>query len=352
MIDNYQKIIDKFSQIENDLQNLEVINDQNKLHTLSLQHAELKEQAAIANEILKTQKEIDEINQLLSQETDESLIFFYQEEINNASQFIKEKEKTYNELIKNIDPDDIRNAIIEIRAGTGGEEAALFAGDLYRMYSRYSTDNKSWKIGILSTHYTNTGGIKEIIFEVNGKGAYGELKNESGVHRVQRIPETESSGRIHTSAASVVVLPQVDDLPEIEIKENEIKIDVYRATGPGGQSVNTTDSAVRITHLPTNIVVTCQDEKSQHKNKAKTLSVLKSKLYQIQQEKNADKIDNKRQSAIKGGDRSAKIRTYNFPQSRVTDHRIKTTWHNLTNILDGNLGEIITETKRLLETQD
>ncbi len=344
-MNNYEEIVNKFSQIESDLQDPKIINDPNKLYNLSLQHAELKEQASIAEKIIKTQKEIKEIEQLTREETDNSLLALYKEEIKNASEIIAKNEKIYNELTKNINPDDIRNAIIEIRAGTGGEEAALFAGDLYRMYSRYATDKKSWKIEILSTHYTSTGGIKEIIFEISGKGAFGELKNESGVHRVQRIPETESSGRIHTSAASVVVLPSVDDIPEITINESDIKIDVYRATGPGGQSVNTTDSAVRITHLPTNIVVTCQDEKSQHKNKAKALSVLKSKLYQIQQEEEASKIGDKRQSAIKGGDRSAKIRTYNYPQSRVTDHRIKQTWHNLQSILNGELDQIIKETQ-------
>ena len=228
---------------------------------------------------------------------------------------------------------------MEIRAGTGGEEAALFAGDLFRMYSRYA-EEKGWKIDIMDVHYTDIGGIKEIIFSVDGQGVYSQLKYESGVHRVQRIPATESGGRIHTSAATVAVLPEAEEV-EVDIDPNELRIDVYCSSGPGGQSVNTTQSAVRITHVPTGLVVTCQDEKSQHKNKAKALRVLRARLKEIiEEEKNAE-MAGARKSQVGTGDRSERIRTYNFPQGRVSDHRINLTLHKLDLILDGQLQEIV-----------
>ncbi|MGD8922770.1 MAG: peptide chain release factor 1, partial [Candidatus Zixiibacteriota bacterium] len=237
------------------------------------------------------------------------------------------------------DPNDDKPAIVEIRAGTGGDEAALFAADIYKMYQRFA-DVKGWKLEVLSSSASGMGGFKEIIFSLDGEGAYGIMKYEAGVHRVQRVPVTESQGRVHTSAVSVAVLPEAEEV-EIAIDENDIKVDVYRSSGPGGQSVNTTDSAVRITHLPTGLVVTCQDEKSQHKNKAKALKVLRARLLDRMMEEQQAKIDQERRSMVSTGDRSAKIRTYNFPQGRVTDHRINLTLYELNEILAGHLDDLI-----------
>jgi peptide chain release factor 1 len=239
------------------------------------------------------------------------------------------------------DPLDDRAAVIEIRAGTGGDEAGLFAADLHRMYTRYA-EKHGWKIELLSTSEGTLGGVKEVAFVVRGKNAYGTLRYESGVHRVQRVPETESQGRIHTSAATVAVLPEAEDV-DVEIKPDEIKVDVYRSSGPGGQSVNTTDSAVRITHVPTGLVVTCQDEKSQHKNKARAMKVLRSRLLDLRVAEQEAERAAARKNQVGTGDRSAKIRTYNFPQNRVTDHRIELTLHRLPEIMDGNLDDLLRE---------
>ena len=240
-----------------------------------------------------------------------------------------------------MDPNDEKNVIIEIRAGTGGEEAALFASDLFRMYSRYA-ENKGWKVEVMTHHATGVGGLKEIIAMIHGKGAYSRFKFESGTHRVQRVPETEAQGRIHTSAVTVAVLPEVDDV-ELHIDPSEIKVDVYRATGPGGQSVNTTDSAVRITHLPTSLVVTCQDEKSQLKNKNKAIKVLRARLLDNMIRDQNEKRSEERKSQIGSGDRSERIRTYNFPQGRVSDHRVGLTLYKLESVLQGDIDEIIDE---------
>ena len=237
------------------------------------------------------------------------------------------------------DPNDSRNVIVEIRAGAGGDEAGLFAADLFRMYARYA-EQKRWKISMLSTNESGIGGFKEVIFQIKGKGAYSRLKYESGVHRVQRVPSTESSGRIHTSTATVAVLPEMEEL-EVKIDPNEIRVDIFRSSGPGGQSVNTTDSAVRLTHLPTGVIITCQDEKSQLQNKIKAMSILRARLHDMEEQKRNAELGAERRSQVGTGDRSEKIRTYNFPQTRVTDHRIGYTSHRLPGILDGDIDEFI-----------
>ncbi|MBN1331723.1 peptide chain release factor 1 [Candidatus Dojkabacteria bacterium] len=344
--EKYKEIIEEYEKAEQDLQDPSVIQNPQKLLAASRKHSDLKELYVLASKYLQNARQIEE-NLELQNSNDLELRDLAENEILDLTKKNTDLDDTLKTLLRSSDPNDKRDAILEIRAGTGGEEAALFAADLLRMYIKYA-ESKGWIIQTLSTSYTGSGGIKESIISLKGKDAYGKLKFENGVHRVQRIPSTESSGRIHTSAASVVVLPEVDDIPDIIINDQEIKVDVYRAGGPGGQSVNTTDSAVRITHLPTGIIVTCQDEKSQHKNKARALSVLKSRLFQLQQDEIAQKADSQRKSAIKSGDRSAKIRTYNFPQGRVTDHRIKKTWHNLNEILDGMLDEIILDTSKQL----
>jgi peptide chain release factor 1 len=283
-------------------------------------------------------KEI-EGNRALLQEADEELRRMAREEIAALSE---KQERIEQELLIALlpkDPNDDKNVVLEIRAGTGGDEAALFAADLFRMYAKYAETN-NWRVEVLNQHPTGAGGFKEIIALIEGKGVYGRLKYESGVHRVQRVPITESQGRIHTSTVTVAVLPEAEEV-EVEIDPKDLKIDVYRSSGPGGQHVNTTDSAVRITHIPTGIVTTCQDEKSQHKNKAKALKVLRARLFDMEQQRQQEEMAQKRRSQVGTGDRSERIRTYNFPQGRVTDHRVGLTLYKLDAVMEGNLGEII-----------
>lgn len=343
-IDNEINVLTKhISSLEKQLMAPDIAHNAKKAKRLSQDFSRKKDRLNNLEALKKIEKEIWETKEMLNQE-DIELKSLAQEELIELE---KKKIEIVNRLNKGGEKiqEENNGCIVEIRAGTGGEEANLFAGDLFRLYSKYAL-SKNWKISIASEHRTGIGGFKEIIFEINGKNCYKQLKFENGVHRVQRVPVTESSGRIHTSAASVVVYPLVEE-EEVKIDPNELKIDVYRSTGPGGQSVNTTDSAVRITHLPTGIVVTCQDEKSQHKNKARAKKILASKLADKQREEQASKISEIRKDAIKTGDRSAKIRTYNFPQSRITDHRIKKSWHNLKAIMDGHLEDIITSLNQL-----
>jgi peptide chain release factor 1 len=341
--------LEKISEEYEDLTNKLISNtlDGNSYRATSARVGQIQPIAEEYKRYKVLEQEISDTEALIDSENDTELVEFAKSELINLQDEFNTLEELLYSLLAQTDPNDIRDGIIEIRAGTGGDEAALFAGDLFRMYSRYA-EKKGWKIELLNTNRLGNGGYKEVIAQVIGEGVYGRLKFENGVHRVQRVPTTESAGRVHTSAASVVVLPVVDDV-EVNIAEEELKIDVYRAGGPGGQSVNTTDSAVRITHLPTGIVVTCQDQKSQHKNRAQALNVLKSKLYEIEQEKKAEAESSIRSSSIKSGDRSAKIRTYNFPQSRITDHRIKKSWFNLSEIMDGELEEVIDETSKGLD---
>ncbi|MBC8384541.1 MAG: peptide chain release factor 1 [Candidatus Cloacimonetes bacterium] len=306
---------------------------------ISRRFKELEEILSCYENLNKIESEISENTKLLNSDEDEELKNLAREEINELQVSLEKLNENLKDLLSPKDPNDEKDVIVEIRAGTGGEEAALFVADLYRMYSYYA-EKKSWKQTVLSSNPTGVGGFKEIIFSLTGVSVYGSMRFESGVHRVQRIPETESQGRVHTSAISVAVLPEADDV-DVEVNEKDLKIDVYRASGHGGQSVNTTDSAVRITHLPTNLVVTCQDEKSQLKNKNKAMKVLRSRLLDLEIAKQEAEIAHSRRSQVGTGDRSAKIRTYNFPQSRVTDHRINLTSYKLNNILTGELDEFI-----------
>ncbi len=341
VIQKYEKKLDELDQA---LSDPSVLSNPTKVKDISRERREVVEILEAGHKYKKLLDSIAEAEEIIDSSDDPELIDMAREELSSAEAQVDEAEQEFNLLLSPKDPNDAKNAIMEIRAGTGGEEAAIFAADLFRMYSRYA-EREGWKLEVLSSNLTGIGGLKEIIFLVNGENVYGSLKFESGVHRVQRVPQTESSGRIHTSAATVAVLLEAEDI-DIVIKEEDLKIDVYRSTGPGGQSVNTTDSAVRITHIPTGTVVTCQDEKSQHKNKAKALKVLRARLLDKAQEEHDNEIASERKAMVGSGDRSAKIRTYNFPQSRVTDHRIKLTVHNLDEILDGQLDEIVDALKR------
>jgi peptide chain release factor 1 len=284
-------------------------------------------------------QQIEGSKKILEEEKDPEMLEMVEEDLAQVEIERQKAEEDLKILLLPKDPRDERNVIVEIRAGTGGEEAALFSNDLFRMYSRYA-EEKKWKVEILNSNLTGKGGFKEVIFNISGKGVYSKLKYEGGTHRVQRVPDTESQGRIHTSAVTVAILPEVEDV-DIKINPTDIKIDVYRASGPGGQSVNTTDSAVRLTFVPTGMIVTCQDEKSQHKNREKAMKVLRARLYDEEQKKAHDEQDSERKQQVGSGDRSERIRTYNFPQERVTDHRIGLTVHKLSAIMEGALDEVI-----------
>ena len=340
MFEKLKGVEKRFSEIEKCLGDPEVIKDQQVYQDLIREHADLKKIATVYRQFKEILQGIEESTELL-QDSDPEIKNLARDELAELNLNKNQIEDDLKKLLLPRDPNDEKNVIVEIRAGTGGEEAALFAGDLFRMYSRYA-ENRNWKVEVMAHHATGVGGIKEIIAMIHGKSAYSEFKYESGIHRVQRVPTTEGQGRIHTSAVTVAVLPEAEDV-DVKIDPAELKIDVYRSTGPGGQSVNTTDSAVRITHLPTGLVVTCQDEKSQLKNKSKALRVLRARLLdKITQEQN-EKRSEERKSQVGSGDRSGRIRTYNFPQGRVTDHRIGLTLYKLDGILEGDLSELISE---------
>jgi peptide chain release factor 1 len=339
LMDKLASLASRYEELNTLMARPEVLEDIQQLQRYSREHAELEEVVQKYNAITETEQQIADAQELYNSEEGEmrDLAFEEMEELKRSREQLIEEVKV---ALLPRDIMDEKNAIVTIQGGAGGDEAALFAAELFRMYSRYA-DGRRWKIEVLDANETEQGGIKDVTFVVKGKGAYSRMKYEGGTHRVQRVPVTEANGRIHTSTAKVIVLPEADDETEIEIKDNEIRVDVYRSTGHGGQSVNTTDSAVRITHLPTGLVVTCQDEKSQLKNKQKALTVLKSRLWDLQEAKRQEELSKNRRSQVQTGDRSEKIRTYNFPQDRVTDHRIGLTRHNLPGVLSGNLDEFI-----------
>jgi peptide chain release factor 1 len=347
MEEKAQEIVSKYENLNKELLNPATLSNSLKIKEISIEIDSIKDLYSLSTEYLKLFKEVEDTKNLLQKALHEEEKVFYQNYLEESQNKLSQLEDTFKKATIVFDPNDKRNIILEIRAGTGGEEASLFASELYRMYLKFA-ENNSWQIEQLSISHSSTGGIKEVICSLKGNGVYGLLKYESGVHRVQRVPSTEAAGRIHTSSASVVVLPEVEDF-EVEINPDDIKLDLFRAGGPGGQGVNTTDSAVRLTHIPTGIVVSCQDERSQLKNKHRAMMVLKSKIYDLELSKKQEVLSSQRKSAIKTGDRSDKIRTYNYPQSRVTDHRIKVSWYNLHEILSGNIGPMIETIKENID---
>jgi len=337
--DKLEELNKRYEELNSELTRPEVIADPERLKRVAKEQSDLDEIVKVYRALTNVNQEITELEEIIQEGEDSELVDLAREDLPALRDKKTALEKELTLLLLPTDPNDAKNTFLEIRAGTGGEEATLFAADLFRAYGRYA-EGRGWRVELMSSSPSASGGLKEVIALVHGKGAYSRLKYESGVHRVQRVPVTESQGRIHTSAVTVAVLPEADDV-EVSIDPKDLKIDVYRSSGPGGQSVNTTDSAVRVTHLPTNVVVTCQDEKSQHKNKAKALKILKARLLDMMEAERHSEISKERKSQVGSGDRSERIRTYNFPQNRVTDHRIGLTLYKLDLILEGNLEDII-----------
>ena len=339
----------RYDEIYQMISNPQIIADQKKYIELN---KELKELSILVNKGKLYKEAIDQKNEAedyIKSSDDKDMIEMAKEQLEISKQSIEKLEDDIKILLIPKDPDDAKNVVVEIRAGTGGDEASIFAGDLYRMYTKFAQEKK-WNMSIVDTSEGTAGGFKEVIFEIAGEDVYGELKYESGVHRVQRVPQTETQGRVHTSAATVMVLPEAEEF-DVEINMNEVRVDYFCSSGPGGQSVNTTYSAVRLTHEPTGVVAQCQDQKSQHKNKEKAMKVLRSRLYEIELNKRMESDSKKRNELVKSGDRSAKIRTYNYPQGRVTDHRIGLTLYDLPKILDGDVSKLIDEIKLYINTE-
>ncbi len=339
MLDKLEGIYQRYKKIEEEMNDPSAMSDMKRYIKLNKDHKELQPIVEAYHTYRDILGNLESTHEILKTEKESDFREMARDEMEKLSSEKEQLEEEIRYMLIPADPQDKKNAIVEIRAGAGGDEASIFAGDLYRMYSRYC-ENKKWKIEPVSETEGTAGGFKEIVFNVTGEKVYGRLKFESGVHRVQRVPKTETQGRVHTSAASVVVLPEAEEF-DVEVKQEDIRKDTYCSSGPGGQSVNTTYSAIRLTHVPTNIVVTCQDQKSQIKNYEKAMRVLRSRIYEMEYKKYLDDISSKRKTMVSTGDRSAKIRTYNWPQGRVTDHRINLTIYNLQSIIDGNIDELI-----------
>lgn len=339
MFDKLKFVEEKYMDLNDKISDPEIINDQSVWQKYMKEHAEIEPVVLKYREYMKTKSQIQDSKEILESSHDEEMKELAKMELDELNENLEKINEELKILLLPKDPNDDKNVIVEIRGGAGGDEAALFAGVLFRMYSMYATSRR-WKVEIMSVNETGVGGYKEVVFMINGKGAYSRLKFESGVHRVQRVPETESQGRIHTSTATVAVLPEVEDV-EVELNLNDVRVDVFRSSGNGGQSVNTTDSAVRLTHVPTGIVISMQDEKSQLKNKEKAFKILKAKLYDMELEKAQKELAKERKSQVGTGDRSERIRTYNYPQGRITDHRIGLTLYKIDSFLNGDLDEMI-----------
>ena len=348
MFEKLEELKKKYEELNKNLSDPEIIANRPKFQECAKIHSDISKAVLKYKKYKDIIKEIEENSKLFSEEKDIEFKKLISEELEKLKEKKSNLEKELKVIMFPKDPHDNKNCIAEIRAGAGGDEAALFAGDLFRMYSRFAENNR-WKTEVMSSSPTGIGGFKEIIFSIIGKGVYGKLKYESGVHRVQRVPVTESSGRIHTSTVTVAILPEAEEV-ELEISPNDLKIDRFRSTGPGGQSVNTTDSAIRITHIPTGMVVTCQDEKSQHKNKDKALKILRARLLDKVEREKHEELALKRKNQVGTGDRSERIRTYNFPQNRITDHRIGLNLHNLEEVLEGNLNNLVANLSEKLKT--
>lgn len=340
MFKKLDEVVDRHRELLELLGQPEVLADPKKMMEYNKQLTNISEIVEKYNEYKKAQENLEYSKEAIKTEKDPDMREMLQEEIKEVEELMPDMEKNLKLLLLPKDPNDDKNVILEIRGGAGGDEAALFAGNLYRMYTRYA-ERRKWKMEIMEEQAIGVGGMKEVVFMIKGQGAYSRLKFESGVHRVQRVPETESSGRIHTSTATVAVMPEVDEVKDVVINPNDLKVDVYRSGGAGGQHVNTTDSAVRITHLPTGIIVQCQDERSQLKNREKAMKHLAAKIYEMEEEKRRSAIASDRKLQVGTGDRSEKIRTYNYPQGRITDHRIKHTVHQMDAFMDGDLDEMI-----------
>ena len=349
MFSKLAEIETKFEELSIELSKPEVLADQDRYKVIAKEHADLRELVEVYREYKNFAEQLKENRQLVEEENDAEIKAMAYDEIPQLEKKLQEIENKLKVLLLPKDPNDDKNTFLEIRAGTGGDEASLFAADLFRMYQRFA-EEKKWQIEVMEQNLTGIGGLKELIALITGKGVYSYLKYESGTHRVQRVPKTETQGRVHTSAVTVAVLPEADDV-DIEVNPADLRIDTYRASGAGGQHVNKTDSAVRITHEPSGVVVACQDERSQHKNKARAMKILRSKLYELEQQRQMDEQTATRRAQVGSGDRSEKIRTYNFPQNRLTDHRIGFTSHNLAGLLEGDLEGLITELRAYFQAQ-
>jgi len=349
MLEKLKILKDRFDELSDLLTKPDIISDQSRYIKISKEYKDLKTVVDKKNEYEEVLSNISEAKEIIKNENDKEMIELANLELNEAQAKVVKIEDDLKKLLIPKDPDDPKNIVMELRAGTGGDEASIFAGDLFRMYSKYA-EKQGWKVNLVDYNEGTAGGYKEIIFEVNGENVYGTMKFESGVHRVQRVPQTETQGRVHTSAATVIVLPEAEEF-DVELNMQDVRIERTTSTGPGGQSVNTTYSAIKLHHEPTGIIVSCQDQKSQHKNLDKALKVLRSRLYELEMKKREEADSVKRNSMVSSGDRSAKIRTYNYPQGRVTDHRINLTLYDLQNIVNGDIDKLVEELKIVQDSE-